>query len=117
MKNKYGLLGLVSILGIWGLYENEPTFLSFLAFIPFFQYLFVIPDESFKENMKKASSWAFFTILVVTILSTFIMSLFRLSSYALVGGCTLGFSMGIVTFCFSTMFIEWQEKRGIKNDF
>lgn len=116
MKNKYGLIGFLSILGIWGLYQNEPIFLSFLAFIVFFEYFFIEPDELFIVNMRKAGTWGFFTNIAITSLATLVMSAFNISSNALAGGATLGFSIGIAVFCFSTSFLEWKEKREIKND-
>lgn len=116
MKNKYGMLGFISLLGVWGLYKNEPLFLSFFAFALFFEYFWVTPDELFLENIKKASTLALFTNFIITTLTTFILSMFKVSSNALAGGCILGFSVSIVVFCFSVLFIEWKEKRGIKND-
>lgn len=116
MRNKYGIIGFVSILGIWGIYQNEPIFLSFLAFIVFFEYFFIEPDELFIVNMRKAATWGFFTNIVITSLATLVMSVFKISSNALAGGATLGFSIGIAVFCFSTSFLEWKEKRGIKDD-
>ena len=113
MKNKYGMLGFISLFGVWGLYKNEPLFLSFFSFALFFEYFGVTPDEF----IKKVSTWALFTNFVITTLTTFIISMFKTSSNALAGGCILGFSISIVVFCFSVLFIEWKEKRGIKNDF
>lgn len=116
MKNKFGLIGLVSLLGLWGIYIDEPIFLSFFAFIIFFEYLFVTPDELFVANMQRAATWAFLSNLIITTLLTLILSMFNISSNPLAGGATVGFSVGIVIFCFSTLLLEWKEKRGNRND-
>lgn len=110
MKNKFGLIGFVSLLGILGFYTDERLFLSFFAFALFFEYLFVIPDELFVENMRKAAMWAFFSNLTITTLATIIFSVFKMSSNALAGGCILGFSISIAIFCFFTFFLDWREK-------
>lgn len=110
MKNKFGLIGFVALLGIWGIYTDEPMFLPFFAFILFFEYLFVIPDELFVQNIRKAAGWAFFGNLIITISATLIFSAFNMSSNPLAGGSALGFGFGISIFCFSTSFLEWREK-------
>ena len=70
----------------------------------------------FIENIRKATTWAFFTNITITILAILVMTVFKIRSNAIVGGSILGFSTGIAVFCFSTLFLEWKEKRGIEND-
>lgn len=111
MKNKFGLIGLVSLLGFWGLHTGEQLFIAFFAFALFFEYLFVIPDELFVENMRKAAMWAFFSNLTITVLATMVISTLDINmSNAFQAGCTFGFSAGIIIFCCSTSFLEWKEK-------
>ncbi|WP_440895468.1 DUF3796 domain-containing protein [Amphibacillus sp. Q70] len=116
MKNKYGLIGFVSLLGFWGLYSGEDILLSFFAFIVFFQYFWIIPDELFIETLRKCAARAFFTNITITIVATFLLSFFEISSNPLAAGTSLGFSIAIAVFALSIFILEWKQLRGAHDD-
>ena len=114
MKNKYGYIGFVSLLGLWGLYANEPLFLSFFAFVIFFGYFWITPDEMFIDTLKKCATIAFFTNITITVISTFVLSYFKLSSNPLAGGAALGFGISIAIFVLLSFFFDLKERSGAK---
>ncbi|MGL6105609.1 DUF3796 domain-containing protein [Romboutsia sp.] len=61
--NKLGFFGILGFIGLIGIYTGKKEFYSFFAFFVFFQYLNVIPDELFEENLKKSCIPAFFLTL------------------------------------------------------
>lgn len=116
MKNKYGLIGLVTLLGFWGLYSGDTIYLSFFSFIVFFQYFWIIPDELFIETLRKCAAIAFFANMVATVIITFLLSYFKLSNNPLSAGTSFGFSLAITVFSLSIFILEWNQRRGVKDD-
>ncbi|MBS6397324.1 MAG: hypothetical protein KH452_09280 [Clostridiales bacterium] len=71
----------------------------------------------FVENMRKAASWAFYSNLVVTTVSTCYWSVIKqIPENALLKGIGLGFGISLIVFSFSTACFDWKDRRGISND-
>ena len=65
MKNKMGYLGCIGFIGILGLWVGNFAISTFLVFFFFFTYAEVVPDELFKENIKKAALNAFISNMII----------------------------------------------------
>lgn len=77
MKNKLAYLGFLGFIGVLGLYWRSFSHSIFLVFFFFFSYSKMIPDELFKENIKKSALSAF---IVNMIINTVIMTICTLIS-------------------------------------
>lgn len=111
--NYFGLLGFMSILGFLGFYtENKSMFLYF-CYLPYFMYFKVIPDESFKENVRKSATVAYIVSFVISCIS---IVFYELSSnpYIALAGLNFSFSISGIFFLFSFLAIESREKKGLE---
>jgi hypothetical protein len=111
MKNKLGLLGFLGLLGIVGFFTPNKIYFAFFAFLYFGRYFFVIPDELFKENVKRAATPAFFTGMVIYTI-TAALTAFSISIKFYVAGLVLGFSASFLVFVALFVYFEQKESRG-----
>ncbi len=121
MKNKLGYLGFLGFIGVLGLWWRSFTHSVFLVFFFFFTYAKIIPDELFKENIKKSALNAFIVnmiintiIMVVLTTSANIYQYTKSNSNMLFYGFTafvLNFVISILIFAFTLMFYAHKEKR------
>lgn len=65
MKNKLSWLGFLGFIGVYGIFVMTPTLIVFLAFFFFFSYKNMIPDELFRQNVRKAGLRAFYVYLAL----------------------------------------------------
>ncbi len=79
MKNKLGFLGFFGALGLLGAYTGQSGYYGFFGFCAYFYYFTVIPDEMFRENVRRAAAAAFFVLMAVSGIGL---------GAALVSGCT-----------------------------
>lgn len=124
MKNKLGYLGFLGFVGILGLYWGSFTHSIFLIFFFFFSYRNVIPDELFKENIKKSALVSFMVnmifnimiLLIGSIISNFNhydepnMIMIFYTSIAFI----INFIISISIFIFSLMYYSYREKRALE---
>lgn len=121
MKNKLGYLGFLGFIGVLGLWWRSFTHSAFLVFFFFFTYAKVIPDELFKENIKKSALNAF---IVNMIINTVIMMAFTTSAnlyqytnpssnmmFYGIAAFILNFVISILIFIFTLMSYAHKEKR------
>jgi hypothetical protein len=111
MKNKLGLLGLLGLLGVVGFFNPNKVYFAFFAFLYFGRYFFVIPDELFNENVKRAATPAFFTGMVIyTLIAA--LTAFSISIKFYVTGLVLGFALSFLVFTAIFTYFEMKESRG-----
>lgn len=110
MKNKLGLLGMLGFLGILGFVTDNRYFLAFFGFLVFFRYFFVIPDELFKLNVRRAAAPAFFTGVGIQAI-TITITAFTKDVPQLVTGLSLSFSISIALFIILLVIAEFKELR------
>ncbi|HYE09145.1 MAG TPA: DUF3796 domain-containing protein [Patescibacteria group bacterium] len=120
MKNKLGYLGFLGFIGILGLYWRSFTHSIFLVFFFFFTYTKMIPDELFKENIKKSALSAFIVNMtintVIMTVCTIMTNLYHYnepnSSMVFFGfaAFVLNFAISILIFVFTLMFYAHKEK-------
>lgn len=120
MKNKLGYLGFLGFVGIYGIFWRSFTHSAFLIFFFFFTYLDIIPDELFKENIKKSASNAFMVNMIISIVilgvCTTISNLYQYTEingnmlfYGFVA-FVLNFIISMLTFVFTLMHYAHKEK-------
>lgn len=120
MKNKLGYLGFLGFIGLLGIWWGSFTYSSFLVFFFFFSYAKVIPDELFKENIKKSALSAFVVNSVINIVIIAALSIHtnlyqytQVNSNSLLYGFTafvLNFVVSILTFVFVLIQCRHKEK-------
>ncbi|WP_298844299.1 DUF3796 domain-containing protein [Clostridium sp.] len=124
MKNKMGYLGCIGFIGILGLWVGNFAISTFLVFFFFFTYAEVVPDELFKENIKKAALNAFISNMIINtvilIVCTLITNFYhfttpnsKMLSYSF-AAFTLNFVISILIFVFTLIFYGHKEKRSLE---
>jgi len=114
MTNKLGYMGFIGLLGLIGLNGNI-YFFSFFGFFVYFRYFKVIPDELFKENVRKAATPSFFMGVIICILFGGYVGLTEaVSNIELAIGMTMIFSVPIILFTVILVYRELSEYAGGK---
>lgn len=116
MNNKLGYLGLLSLIGLLGITGNY-YFFGFFGFIAYFRYYKVIPDELFKENVRKAATPSFFVSITVTALTSAYIALLKNATVqdvatSLAIGLTINFALPIFVFTVILVYLEIREEAG-----
>lgn len=110
MKNKLGFLSLLGFLGIIGIITEDRTYLSFFAFFVFFRYFFVIPDELFRLNVRRAASPAFFTGVAVQAATVAVNAVTKDDSF-LIAGLGMSFAVSMFVFIILLVIAEFKEQK------
>lgn len=110
MKNKLGYVGLLGLLGIVGFFAHNAVYFALFAFLYYLRYFWVIPDELFKENVRKAASPSFFTSLVLYT-ATVALTAFHISTLFFVIGLVAGFVVPFILFTLLLTSFELKEGR------
>jgi hypothetical protein len=111
MKNPLGYLGFLGLLGIVSFASYNWTYLWFFAFFIFFRFFWVIPDELFRENIKKSATPAFFTGMVIYFI-TAALTVFHISIAVYVAGLVIGFASSFLVFAILLAPYSYRESRG-----
>ncbi|MBU3182934.1 DUF3796 domain-containing protein [Clostridium psychrophilum] len=124
MKNKMGYLRCIGFIGILGLCMGNFAISTFLVFFFFFTYAEVVPDELFKENIKKAALNAFISNMIINtiilIVCTLITNFYHFTTpnskmlFYSVAAFTLNFVISILIFVFTLIFYGHKEKRSLE---
>ncbi len=109
-SNKLGFLSLLALLGVLGLITNRPLS-GFFGFAYYIRYFFVIPDELFMENVRKAASMGFFSGVAAVGLAAAIHVLLPdvLSGTAVVAA---SYVVSVFVFTIALLVYEVKEQRG-----
>jgi hypothetical protein len=65
MKNPLGYLGFLGLLGSLCFLERHWAYAFFFCLFLFFRFFWVIPDELFRENVRRSATPAYFTGFVL----------------------------------------------------
>jgi hypothetical protein len=113
-------LGFLGFIGILGLYWRSFSHSIFLVFFFFFSYAKMIPDELFKENIKKSALNAFIVNMIIntiimtvcTVLSNRYQYIEPNSSMVLFGfaAFVINFVISILIFVFNLMIYAHKDK-------
>lgn len=124
MKNNLGYLGYLGFIGVLGLWMNSFVHIAFLLFFFFFTYANVIPDELFKENIKKSALNTFMLnmiintliIIVCSSISNFYQFISPSNNMMLFGiaAFTLNYVISILIFILTLMHYSHKEKRELE---
>lgn len=115
-KNYLGYLGLLGLVGFTGFAGNYYLF-GFFGFFVYLGYFRVIPDELFKENVRKAAAPGFFvSIATSTIFTGYSITLQGDSAEeiasTLATGLALNFALPIFVFTGILLYCEFGESIG-----
>lgn len=84
--------------------------MGFFGFFVYFKYFTVIPDELFKDNVKKAATPAFFISVMITAIAIVLTALFK-NNLVLSLGLLIGFIVSMIVFTILLMTYEFIESR------
>lgn len=62
MINKLGFFGFLGALGLLGFCNGQSAYFGFFGFCAYFYYFTVVPDEMFRENVRRSASTGFFVL-------------------------------------------------------
>ena len=123
-KNKLGYLGYLGFIGVLGLWMGSFAHIAFLIFFFFFTYSNVIPDELFKENIKKSALNAFKVNMIIntsimilaSIISIFHQFITPNSSMIFFGlfAFVLNYVISLLVFVFTLIHYGHKEKRELE---
>lgn len=116
LNNRLGYLGFLSLIGLLGFTGNY-YFFGFLGFIVYFKYFKVIPDELFKDNIRKAATPSFFVSITVTALISGYISMLKNANIqdiasSLATGLAINFALPIFIFTGILVYLESREIGG-----
>ncbi len=109
--NKLAFLSILTLLGILGMATEHKSLLGFFGFAYYIRYFFVIPDEMFQQNVRRAASIGFFSGVWSTGIAVAIRFLFPavLASNVALAACYV-----VSMFCFTIVLLvlEIKEQQG-----
>lgn len=109
MNNKLAYLGLLDLLGLIGFTGNF-YFFGFFGFLVYFKYFKVIPDELFKENVRRAATPSFFvSITIIALITGYSAVTNSISASYLATGLALNFAIPIFIFTGNLIYLEFSE--------
>ncbi|MCC0639397.1 MULTISPECIES: DUF3796 domain-containing protein [unclassified Clostridioides] len=112
--NKLGFLGFLGFLGLIGiLYNGEIHTISFCAFFVFFRYFNIMPDELFKENLRKAATPAFFLTLT-SLSASMVISIISDKTSNIENGLGISFSIAMISFIGIFAYLQHKEGKGLE---
>lgn len=114
--NYLGFLSLLTFISVLGWRTGNKGLYGFFGFAYYLRYFWVFPDEFFRLNVQKAAVAAFMAEMLSLVP-------FMYACTYLFGGVRgartafgLSFAAAVLVFTAMLVFLEWKEKRGIKND-
>ncbi len=110
--NKLGLFSLLALLGVLGLATENKGVLGFFGFAFYLGYFWVLPDELFRQNVRKAATAAFFFQMLSLLPICLGAVLLGLKGSRIAGvAFASSFAVGVILFSLYLTWMEWQEKR------
>ncbi|MGF7058141.1 DUF3796 domain-containing protein [Brassicibacter mesophilus] len=109
--NYLSLLSLLSLIGLLGWKTGDISLYGFFGFAYYIRYFFVIPDELFQLNVRKASTAAFLCQMISLVLFMFSGHFIFLDARAIPFAFGLSFSTAIFVFSIYLAILEYRESR------
>ena len=106
--NYLGFLSLVALLAPMGYLTGEIGFYGFLGFLYYARYFTVLPDEFFRENVRRAAMAAWLSEMVLLVPLTYLSFFFSGAARALATGFGLSFAAAIFVFTIALMVYEYR---------
>ncbi|WP_026895971.1 DUF3796 domain-containing protein [Clostridiisalibacter paucivorans] len=109
--NYLGLLSLLSLIGFLGWKTGDISLYGFFGFGYYIRYFFIIPDELFELNVRKAATSAFLCQMISLVLFMFLGYFVYLDARAIPFAFGLSFATAIFVFSIYLMVLEYRESR------
>ena len=104
--NYLGLLSLLALISVLGWFTGNDGLYGFFGFF------WVIPDELFQFNVRRAATFAFFVELLSLIPFMYVLTYLYDSQKAIPMAFGLSFAIGIFTFTIYLLILEMKENKG-----
>lgn len=110
--NKLGFMSLLALLGLFGIFSDNKGFLGFFGFLYYVRYFTVIPDELFKQYVRRSASIGFFTGTGTTALAIAFLVLAEdvITSTA---AFAAGFVVSVIAFTIALIYSEYKDQQGV----
>ncbi len=110
--NYLGFLSLLALISILGWRTGNTGLYGFFGFAYYLRYFWVIPDEFFRLNVRKAATFAFMSEMISLVPFLFICSFIYGGVKAVPTAFGLSFAAAIFAFTAALMTLEWKERKG-----
>lgn len=110
--NYLGLLSLLALISVLGWFTGNDGLYGFFGFFYYIRYFWVIPDELFQFNVRRAATFAFFVELLSLIPFMYVLTYLYDSQKAIPMAFGLSFAIGIFTFTIYLLILEMKENKG-----
>ena len=120
MKYKISYLGYLGFFGLVSLFLGSFTHSVFLVFFLFFNYSSTVPDELFKENVKRSAIKAFVVNMILTTIASFMAFLSvgpdlpEILATIIIVTYHFIFMITVLTFVFNLRYLELKESVAIE---
>ena len=114
--NALAFLSLLALLAPLGYLTGEIGFYGFLGFLYYIRYFTVLPDEFFRQNVRKAATAAWISEMVLLVPLTYVCYGLYGPARALPTGFGLSFAAAIFVFTIALMIYESRETQGAIDD-
>ncbi len=114
--NYLGFLSLLALIAILGWTTKNTGLFGFFGFAYYLRYFWIIPDEFFKLNVQKASTFAFMAEMISLVPFMFICSHVYSGTKAVPTAFGLSFAVVIFAFTAALIVLEVKERKGAEND-
>jgi hypothetical protein len=111
--NKLGFMSLMALLGFIGIFSENKGFLGFFGFLCYARYFTVIPDELFKQFVRRSASIGFFTGTGTTALAIAFLVLLE-DIFTPVAAFAAGFVVSIIAFTIALIYFEYEDQQGVQ---
>ena len=115
MKRKFNALGLLSLLALiapMGWLTGDPGWYGFCGFAYYLRYFAVQPDELFRENFRRAATFAFLGEMVSLVPLVFLCLRLYGPAQAAATAFSLSFAVSVFAFTGALQALEWRERKG-----
>lgn len=114
--NYLGFLSLLALIAVLGWKTENKGLYGFFGFAYYLRYFWVIPDEFFKLNVQKASTFALMTEMISLVPFMFICTLIYGAAKAVPRAFGFSYAAAILAFTTALIVLEWKEQKGAEND-
>lgn len=114
--NYLGFLSLLALIAFLGWQTDNKELYGFFGFAYYLRYFWVIPDEFFRLNVRKAAAFAFMSEMLLLVPFMFVCTFIYGAAKAVPISFALSFAVTVLAFSITLIFLEWKEREGAADD-